>query len=261
MRAACSILLFGMVNIRRHVALGNGPGARFARTAYRATRQFHLPVPRAVGLPLHLLHKAVRGAYYGASRLLVCEPLFKAACRSYGRNVRTGVYVHFVLGDGDIVIGDDSNIDGKSSFVFGARFAERPLLSIGSRTYVGHQCSFSVSSRITVGSDCYIAAGCYFLDSPGHPLDPSRRLAHLPPDPEQIKPVVISDNVWIGTEAMILPGVTVGEGSVVAARSVVTADVPPYTVVGGAPARTLKRLEPPAAVGEPRPPAVTSGIA
>lgn len=240
-----------MANLRRAVALGNTPATRAARTVYRAVRQFHVPVPRALGRPLHLLFVTVRGAYYGVWRLFVCEPLFKAACRSYGRNVRTGVFVHFVLGDGDIVVGDDANVDGKSSFVFGARFAERPRLSIGRRTYVGHRCAFSVSSRITVGDDCYIATGCYFMDSPGHPLDPARRLAHLPPDAEQVKPVAIGDNVWIGTEAIIMPGVTIGEGSVVAARAVVTSDVPPYTVVGGTPARVIRQLEPVAAAEPP----------
>lgn len=232
-----------MPNIRRFVAVGDSSTARLARAAHRSVLQAHLPVPRAVGVPVHALHTVVRGAYYAFTRLLVCEPLFKAACRSYGRNVRTGVFVHFVLGDGDILVGDDSFIDGKSSFVFGARFAERPVLSIGRRTYVGHQCSFSVASRITVGDDCYIAMGCFFLDSPGHPLDAARRLAHMPPDAAQIQPVVIGDNVWIGTQAMIMPGVTVGEGSVVAARAVVTTDVPPYTVVGGTPARVIKRLD------------------
>lgn len=243
-----------MANFRRAIALGNTPATRFVRDTYRAVRHFHLPVPRAVGRPLHLLFVAVRGVYYGTYRLLVAEPLFKAACRSYGRNVRTGVFVHFVLGDGDIYVGDDSNIDGKCSFVFGARFAERPTLRIGARTYVGHRCSFSVSSSITVGDDCYVAGGCLFLDSPGHPLDPGRRLAHLPPDPEQVRPITVEDNVWLGTDAVVMPGVTIGRGSVVAARAVVTGDVPPYTVVGGMPARVLKELphDDRAAVDDPR---------
>jgi acetyltransferase-like isoleucine patch superfamily enzyme len=231
-----------MINIRRAVALGNSPATRFARRAYRAALRFHLPVPRPLGWLMLSAYNGVRGLYYVTYRLLVCEPLFKAACRSYGRNVRTGVFVHFVTGAGDLVVGDDVYLDGKSSFGFGARFAERPLLRIGSRTYVGHSCSFTVSSRVTVGDDCFIAGGCYFLDSPGHPLDPARRLAHAPPDPEQVKPVTVGDNVWIGTQAMVMPGVTIGEGSVVAARSVVTKDVPPYTLVGGAPARVLKAL-------------------
>ena len=56
-----------------------------------------------------------------------------------------------------------------------------------------------------------------------------------------MKPIVIEDYVWIATGAMILPGVTVGEGAVVAAGSVVTKDVPPWTVVAGNPAREVKK--------------------
>lgn len=52
---------------------------------------------------------------------------------------------------------------------------------------------------------------------------------------------VVGDDVWIGTEAMIMPGVTIGAGAIVAARAVVTADVPPYAIVGGNPARPIRR--------------------
>jgi acetyltransferase-like isoleucine patch superfamily enzyme len=55
------------------------------------------------------------------------------------------------------------------------------------------------------------------------------------------KPITIMDNVWVATGAMILPGVTIGEGAVVAAGAVVTKDVEPWTVVGGNPAKVIKR--------------------
>ncbi len=58
------------------------------------------------------------------------------------------------------------------------------------------------------------------------------------------KPVRIERNVWIGFDSCVLPGVTIGEGSVVGARSVVAEDVPPYAVVAGNPARVIRRLEP-----------------
>ncbi len=55
------------------------------------------------------------------------------------------------------------------------------------------------------------------------------------------KPITIKDNVWIATDAIILPGVTIGEGAVVAAGAVVSKDVEPWTVVGGNPARFIKK--------------------
>ena len=54
-------------------------------------------------------------------------------------------------------------------------------------------------------------------------------------------PIIIKDNVWIGMSAIILKGVTVGEGAIVAAGSVVTKDVPPHTIVAGVPARVIKK--------------------
>ena len=61
---------------------------------------------------------------------------------------------------------------------------------------------------------------------------------------EHSRPVVIGDDVWVGGGAIILPGVTIGEGSTVAAGAVVTRDVEPFTLVAGNPARLLRRLKP-----------------
>ncbi len=72
----------------------------------------------------------------------------------------------------------------------------------------------------------------------------SARPLRIPSGNVLAKPIRIERNVWIGFDACILPGVTIGEGSVVGARAVVTEDVPPYTVVGGNPARAVRRIEP-----------------
>lgn len=82
-------------------------------------------------------------------------------------------------------------------------------------------------------------------DSNGHPTDPVARVANQPPSPEDVRPIKIEDNVWIGGRAMILPGVTVGEGSIVAANSVVRKDVAPYTIVAGNPAVKVADVEKP----------------
>ncbi|MFC5535793.1 acyltransferase [Rhodocytophaga aerolata] len=62
--------------------------------------------------------------------------------------------------------------------------------------------------------------------------------------PEKPAPVIIEDNVWLATRCTILKGVTIGKGAVVAAGAVVTKDVPPYTLVGGVPAKVIRYLTP-----------------
>jgi len=105
--------------------------------------------------------------------------------------------------------------------------------------------------KIDIGSHCLISWNVGIADSDFHPLDPAQRLIDSqalapffkdrPPRPKlKTAPVTIKDNVWIGMNATILKGVTIGENSVVAAGSVVTKSVPPNTVVAGNPAVAVK---------------------
>ena len=109
--------------------------------------------------------------------------------------------------------------------------------------------------RIEIGSHCLISWNVGIADSDFHPLAPAQRIidAHAlapffkdrPPRPKlRTVPVIISDNVWIGMNAVILKGVTIGENSVVAAGAVVTKSVPANVVVAGNPAVVTKELTP-----------------
>jgi acetyltransferase-like isoleucine patch superfamily enzyme len=175
-------------------------------------------------------------------RVFVAEPLFKAYCRKHGKGVTTGIYVHWIQGKGDLIVGDHVNFDGKSSIKFAARFADRPTLEVGDHSGISHDCNFNVGKRITIGRHCRIASGVHILDSSGHPTTPDARKAGSAPSDQDVKPVTIGDNVWIGRRSTIFPGVTVGEGSVVAAGSIVMTDVAPYTIVAGNPARRIGAL-------------------
>jgi acetyltransferase-like isoleucine patch superfamily enzyme len=240
-----------MVNTYRHLALSDTPLARTARRLYWGVRNLSVPAPRVVVRPLLWLFLAVRSLFYFVKRVFICEPLFKAYCTRYGRNLRTDVFVHWVQGHGEILIGDDVTIDGKCAFVFSSRYVDRPVLEIGDRSGIGHNCSFTVGKRITIGRDCMISGGTVILDSSGHPTDPAARLAHLPPSPEEVRPVEIGDNVWIGMGSLVLPGVKIGDGSIVTARSVVRYHVRPYTIVSGNPARKIADLPRPAESSPP----------
>jgi acetyltransferase-like isoleucine patch superfamily enzyme len=228
----------------RFLARSNHPVARAVRRCRLALRHFALPAPRAVVVVALWIFLAIRSVWYFFMRVFVCEPLFKAYCRSYGKRLHTGVFVHFVQGAGDIICGDDVTIDGKCSIFFASRFADSPCLEIGSRTGIGHNCAFVVARSIRIGDNCRIASDVWMFDSNGHPSDPASRLRSDPPQESDIRPIVIGNNVWLGSRTTIFPGVTIGDGSIVANGAVVTTNVPAYTVVAGNPARRVSNLQP-----------------
>jgi acetyltransferase-like isoleucine patch superfamily enzyme len=210
---------------------------------YRFIRNFSLPAPRWIFRPILLIFVFLRGIYYFLYRVLVCEPLFKAYCSEYGRNFHTGVYIHWVMGNGRLIVGDNVIIDGKCSFVFAHRYTDNPTLSIGSNVGIGHNCTFTVGREITIGDNVMLGGGIEVFDTPGHPTDPIKRVAGLPALAEDVKPIHIEKDVWVGSGSTIYPGVTLGEACIVARGSIVMNSVPPYVIVAGSPARQIARIK------------------
>ncbi|WP_165066861.1 acyltransferase [Paludisphaera rhizosphaerae] len=239
-----------MVSVYRFVAMSGHPAARAARSIRQRVLDFTLPAPRPLVLPIVWTFLALRAAYYFAVRVFVCEPFFKASCRRCGRGVRTGVYIHWIQGPGQIIVGDGVLVDGKCAFSFAARYCESPTLEIGDLTEIGHGCRFTVGKRITIGRRCHLSSSVWMFDSSGHPSDAGRRAAGLPADDADVRPITLGNDVWIGSCAMIHPGVSLGDGCVVSAGSVVLTDVPPNTIVAGNPARQIVSL-PRAVVSRP----------
>ncbi len=97
------------------------------------------------------------------------------------------------------------------------------------------------STSVLIGEDVAIGPNVTIMDSPGHPLwPPQSRQTYS--GVELDEPVVIADRVWVGNGALILPGATIGANSVIAARSVVTSDIPANCLAAGAPARVIREL-------------------
>lgn len=112
------------------------------------------------------------------------------------------------------------------------------LIEVGDGTRI-NGASIHATRAIRIGRNCLIAANVAILDSDGHGVAVADRGQHNPSG----RPVVIEDDVWIGANALVLKGVTVGRGAIVAAGSVVTKDVAAMTLVGGNPARFIKALD------------------
>lgn len=108
-------------------------------------------------------------------------------------------------------------------------------LLIGKNVFFNSGCRFQDQGGIVIGDGALIGHNVV-LATINHDFDPSHRGNNLP------APIRIGNHVWIGANATVLPGVTIGDGAVVAAGAVVTKDVPELAVVGGVPARTLKKI-------------------
>jgi acetyltransferase-like isoleucine patch superfamily enzyme len=116
-----------------------------------------------------------------------------------------------------------------------------PTLEIGSGSYIGRFVHINAWRQVKLEARVLVADRVFISDC-GHQFASADLPIADQPDPF-LGAVLLKTGCWIGTGAVILPGVTVGRNAVVAANSVVTADVPDRTVVGGAPARVIKRLD------------------
>ena len=152
--------------------------------------------------------------------------------------------------------GSQSAIDvGRFSHVRGEllTFAHGGGIRIGEYCYIGEGTRIWSSRSIRLGDRVLIAHNVTVMDNLTHPIGAGARHEHFRQiittgHPRQIdlgeRPVEIGDDVWIGCQSVILRGVTLGRGAIVGAGSVVTEDVPPWTVVAGNPARVARELGP-----------------
>ncbi len=153
-----------------------------------------------------------------------------------------------------LTIGKDCMIH--ANIIFESQAGE---VIIGDRVFLGNSTIIS-RTKVEFGNDIFVAWGAYFYDHDSHSLDYKERRKDIlrqlddyhTKKPNFIyskdwsvvntKPIKICDDAWIGMHVTILKGVTVGEGAIVAAGSVVTKDVPAWTVVAGNPAQVVKEI-------------------
>jgi len=140
---------------------------------------------------------------------------------------------------------------GEGSMVEGSLVCEREgaCIVIGRNTFIGGSLLASASS-IEVGDDVLIAWGCNIVDHNSHAIGWAKRKQDVRNwyvgikdwTSVEVKPVRICAKVWVGMNVIVLKGVEIGEGAVVAAGSVVTKSVPPWTIVAGNPAKVIRNI-------------------
>jgi acetyltransferase-like isoleucine patch superfamily enzyme len=221
---------------RRDSAVG-----RLVYDTYKRLMRFDIPdneITKILYGSLQAGHQVTFEAREWLQSKLLYSPMLRARCESVG----PGLHVTsppYVRGHLRIRIG--ANCTFSTVSIETGRFVDDPLLTLGDECFVANAVRFTVNKRIAIGNHVLFAANAGVQDSDGHPSDPERRLRNDALTEEEIGPVTIEDNVWIGRSAQILKGVTIGAGAVVSAGSVVVSDVPAGAIAMGVPARVLKR--------------------
>jgi acetyltransferase-like isoleucine patch superfamily enzyme len=138
-----------------------------------------------------------------------------------------------VVDGGSLHIGEGSNIEA------GCQLVTEGELRIGPRAFVGTGSVIVANQRVIIGCDALIAAYVTIRDD-AHKMEPG----DLPYNRQGLAtaPIDIGNNVWLGTKATVLRGVSIGDGAVVAAHAVVRSHVEARTLVGGIPAKLLRKL-------------------
>lgn len=153
-----------------------------------------------------------------------------------------------IHGSAKLVIGKNTTINSDNYGYHVNMFSATKLMAdkkgavieIGSNTRIHGSCIHAYK-QVTIGDNCLIAANCQILDNSGHELSPvdfDQRIHSI----GKSKPVIIADSVWLGTGCIVLPGVTIGRGSVIAANSVVNRNIPDMVLAGGNPIKIIKSI-------------------
>lgn len=175
------------------------------------------------------LRRGLRGGW----RLLLGHIFLSKCCRR-GRLI-TVRGIPRIDAVGDIILHDKVKIwshIGKTQISSGAD----ATIEIGEGTFINTGSILSARNRISIGKNCQIANQVIIMDNDFHGVS-SREEA------DDAEPVILEDDVWLATRATVLKGVRIGTGAVVAAGAVVTKDVQPFTLVGGVPAKLIRKID------------------
>lgn len=217
----------------------SNPFYRFLYDSYKSVQRVNVPVPSGLAGAMYSERTLRHNHVLWLLNKFYYEPMLRSRCASVGKNVQTDGDIPLISGSGRIVIGDNVRIGNRNAWILSPNLYECPELIIGDNTAINYQVGISAECRVSIGNNCQIAGESIIFDNNSHSIyyTDNRKMTK-----DDVAPVTIEDNVWVGMRSMILKGVTIGMGSVVAAGSVVTRDVPPMILVGGNPAKEIKKI-------------------
>jgi galactoside O-acetyltransferase len=200
---------------------------------------------------MHILRRIRERLFYDPYRAVARS----ANVRMGNSQLGSGFHVRFDCPRGDVALQIGSRCLLQNEFIFESTCGK---IIVGNGVFINSGTKVISRSSISIGNDVTIAWGCTIYDHDSHSIsyldrieDQNQQLIDFPrgnmvanKDWSKVAtaPIRICDSAWLGFDVVVLKGVTIGEGAIVGARSVVTKDVPPWTIAAGNPARVVKEI-------------------
>ena len=209
----------------------------------KGLRTMDFPVLPRVHGTLLAMHRGVTGAIGFATRVFYYTPMFRSQLSGTHRHLHlAGSGMPLVTGPVQIAMGDHCRLSTAVTISGRSAGHRRPELEIGKNVGIGWQTTIAVGRRVVFEDNVRIAGRAFFAGYPGHPVDPVARADGKPDTEDQVGDIILRRDVWLGTGCTVSAGVEIGEGSIIAAGSVVTKSIPSGVLAGGVPARVLRSL-------------------
>lgn len=204
----------------------------------KAARRWELPYVHSFWRLMGVERSVRLTVWHNLRRVLYVEPMFRSQLAKVGPGLWVyGRGVPQVVGSPVIEIGRNFRLCAPIT-ISAHKNAPRPRLVFGDDCGISSGVTIAIGSEIICGDRVRIAMGTHVAGYGGHPLDPDLRAADFPDDVPE--PIHIGSDAWIASGCFIRGGVSIGEAAIVAARSVVTRDVPAGALVAGNPARVIR---------------------
>lgn len=220
------------------------PNPRFRSlfTLLKRARSAGLPTPQWLNKLMYSVYQIVSMLWQTFLRVVFFTPIFKGRLAQFGRGLYLYGGVPLITGPLSIKLGDHCRVSGQATFS-GRVQTKQPRLIIGNNVDIGWQNTIAVGSQVIIEDNVRIASGAFIFGYSGHSLDSQLRAEGMPDEESNIGDILIKRDAWLGTNVTVRPNVTIGQGTIVAAGSVVTRDLPDFVVAAGNPAKVVRQLK------------------
>jgi len=227
---------------KQRLKLSNSPVVKQCLYYLKIWRCGDFPLPRLPYQAVFAIHQLVNQTLAYFVRVFYWTPLFKSQIGRCGQQLYLYGGLPYMAGPLEVTLGDKCRISGQTTITGRSSHHTIASLTVGNNVDIGWMTTIAVGDHIVIGNNVRIAGRAFLAGYPGHPLDAKTRAKGWPETDEQVGNIVLEDDVWLATGVSVMAGVTIGKGSIIAASSVVTKNIPAGVLAAGIPAKVVKEL-------------------